>query len=111
MHSSWRRRRDRAGLAVGTMLLLLAGVGVVQDGDRTGFTAAGTVPSAPAAPATAAPPPPAPRRSEPPRSAPAPRRTGIAARGIRPDASFAPDRVRVAALGVDARVVHEEVDA
>ena len=116
MPSSWRRRRDRAGLAVGTMLLLLAGVGVVQGGDRTGFTAAGTVPStpasvaaaapvatAPAAPAAAAPPPPAPRRREPPRPAPAPRRTGIAAQGIRPDASFAPDRVRVAALGVDAR--------
>jgi hypothetical protein len=106
------------------MLLLLAGVGVVQGGDRTRFTAAGTVPTtpasvaaaapvatAPAAPATAAPPPPAPRRREPPRPAPAPRRTGIAAQGIRPDASFAPDRVRVAALGVDARVVREEVDA
>ncbi len=48
MPSSWRRRRDRAGLAVGTMLLLLAGVGVVQGGDRVGFTAAGTVPSTPA---------------------------------------------------------------
>lgn len=133
MHSSWRRRRDRAGLAVGTMLLLLAGVGVVQAGDRTGFTAAGTVPSTPAsvttpartpaatgsptppapatpAPTSAAPTTAAPRRSEPLRSAPAPRRTGLAAKGIRPDASFAPDRVRVAALGVDAPVVREEVD-
>jgi hypothetical protein len=109
MRSSWRRRRDRAGLAVGTMLLLLAGVGVVQGGDRTGFTAAGTVPTT-AAPTTAAPTTAAPRRSEPPGSAPAPRRTGIAAKGIRPDSSFAPDRVRVAALGVDAPVVREEVD-
>ena len=117
MHSSWRRRRDRAGLAVGTMLLLLAGVGVVQGGDRVGFTAAGTVPSttslttpAPTTPTTAAPTTGAPRRGGPPRSVPAPRRTGIAAKGIRPDASFAPDRVRVAALGVDAPVVREEVD-
>jgi len=133
MSTSWRRRRDRAGLAAGTMLLLVSGVGVVQGSDRAGFTAAGTVPSTPAsvtpatspatgpaatapaastspmARATAAPTPPAPRRSEPPRSAPAPRRTGIAAQGIRPDASFAPDRVRVAALGVDAPVAREEV--
>ncbi len=118
MPSSWRRRRDRAGLGAGTMLLLLAGIGVVQGGDRVGFTAAGTVPSTPvsaASAATATPTTPAPARATPapppPRgSGPAPRRTGIAAQGVRPDASFAPDRVRVAALGVDAPVVPEEVD-
>ena len=130
MHSPWRRRRDRAGLAVGTTLLLLAGIGVVQGGDRVAFTAAGTVPSTPAsvvAPArtpaaagspaptraartTAAPTTGPPRRSEPLPTAPTPRRTGLAAKGIRPDASFAPVRVRVAALGVDAPVVREEVD-
>ena len=110
--SPWRRRRDRAGLAVGAVLVVVSGTVAVRDGDRTAFTAAGTVPSAPAA---ASPTP----RAEPPRPAPAassrpdlaPRRTGIAAAGIRPDASFVPDRVRVAALGVDAPVVRESVDA
>ena len=94
------------------MLLVVSGTVAVRDGDRTAFTAAGTVPSAPAAAASPTP------RAEPPRPAPpasprphlAPRRTGIAAAGIRPDASFVPDRVRVAALGVDAAVVRESVD-
>ena len=119
MASSWRRRRDRAGLAVGAVLLVVAGTAAVRDGDRTAFTAAGTVPSASAAPSTPArigPSRPAPTTST--RTAPAPRRTGAApalrgtgaAAGIRPDASFVPDRVRVVALGVDAPVVRESVD-
>ena len=94
------------------MLLVVSGTVAVRDGDRTAFTAAGTVPLGPAAAASPTP------RAEPPRPAPAasprphlaPRRTGIAAAGIRPDASFVPDRVRVAALGVDAPVVRESVD-
>ena len=105
MPSTWRRRRDRAGLAVGTMLLLFAGAGVVQGGDRSGFTAAGTVPSTPAfvAPAHARPRPRLRRhrrRGVPPRSAPPPRDIPASPRqGIRPDASFAPDRVRVRGAG------------
>jgi hypothetical protein len=93
------------------VLLVASATVAVRDGDRTAFTAAGTVPQASAA-ASSTP------RAEPPRPAPvgasrphpAPRRTGIAAAGIRPDASFVPDRLRVAPLGVDAPVVRESVD-
>jgi hypothetical protein len=119
MTSSWRRRRDRAGLAVGATLLVLAGAGSVLDGGRAGFTEAGAVAPGPVAapaaaatardrsPATSSPADPAGR---PAGVDPAPRRTGLAAGGIRPDASFEPDRVRVPALGVDAPVVGETVD-
>jgi hypothetical protein len=93
------------------VLVVVSGTVAVRDGDRTAFTAAGTVPPATAAASPtprAVPPRPVPTAS--PRPDPAPRRSGIAAAGIRPDASFVPDRVRVAALGVDAPVVRESVD-
>ena len=92
------------------MLLVASGTVAVRDGDRTAFTAAGTVPPAPAASPTPRAQPPRPVRVGASRPYPAPRRTGIAAAGIRPDASFVPDRVRVAALGLDAPVVRESVD-
>jgi len=92
------------------MLLVVAGTAAVRADHRPAFTAAGTVPSVSVTPAPTPPEaaPPAPAAASG-RATPVPRRTGLAVTGIRPDASFVPDRVRVPALGVDAQAVRVSV--